>query len=275
VKLARELARAGTVDTFDKGGVLMKQGDSDNHIVFLLHGEVSVCVNERQVAIRAAGTHIGEMALVDPVAKRSATVVATETTVVLHVAEHRFSRIAARFPDLWRRIAVEVAKRLRERNRMLRAPHSEPVLFIGSSTEGLSIAEACHEYFNRRNVIPKLWKDGVFEASSTTIESLVALSRDADFAVLVLSADDTTRSRGRQKASPRDNVIFELGLLMGSLGRERVFILKPRTIDIRIPSDLLGVTWLEYRRAGPGTLNARVRAACTSVFSKIKTLGPR
>ena len=74
---------------------------------------------------------------------------------------------------------------------------------------------------------------------------------------------------------PRDNVIFELGLLMGALGRERVFILKPRNVDIRIPSDLLGVTWLDYKRGGPGTMTEKLRPTCKHILARIKVLGPK
>ena len=40
-----------------------------------------------------------------------------------------------------------------------------------------------------------------------------------DFAVMILSPDDMTESRDQSYASPRDNVLFELGLFMGRLGR--------------------------------------------------------
>lgn len=98
---------------------------------------------------------------------------------------------------------------------------------------------------------------------------------DADFAALVLTADDQTTSRGKKKASPRDNVIFELGLLMGALGRERVFILKPRNVDVRIPSDLLGVTWIEYARAGRLSLRERLKGPCRKIVDDIRRVGPR
>jgi predicted nucleotide-binding protein len=45
-----------------------------------------------------------------------------------------------------------------------------------------------------------------------------------DFAILVLTPDDLTQSRGKQQPSPRDNVVFELGLFIGALGRDRVFM---------------------------------------------------
>ena len=59
---------------------------------------------------------------------------------------------------------------------------------------------------------------------------------------------------------------------MEALGRERVFILKPMNVDIRIPSDLLGVTWLEYRRGGPGTMAEKLRPTCQRIRDRITEL---
>jgi predicted nucleotide-binding protein len=271
--LARKIAKSGTILRHAVNDVLMQQGGPENDIFMIVAGEVSIRVNQRQIAIRSAGTHVGEMALVDPLATRSATVVATEPTVTLRLPEHVFSKIAASFPDLWRRVAVEIAKRLRERNKQVRQPHNEPVVFIGSSNEGTSIANEIYNHLVRKPVVPQPWTEGVFQASRTSIENLVNAAQQADFAALVLTADDMTISRGKAKPSPRDNVIFELGLFMGTLGRERVFILKPKGIDVRIPSDLLGITWLEYRRTGP--TKERLRNACRDIFQVVKILGPR
>lgn len=103
----------------------------------------------------------------------------------------------------------------------------------------------------------------------------MAITTDADFAALVFTADDLTVSRGKAANSPRDNVVFELGLLMGSLGRDRVFIVKPKKVDIKVPSDLLGVTCLEYLRGGPIALPARVRSVGKRMHDHIRSLGPR
>jgi len=273
--VAKALAKAGELHEFAKGETLIEQGDPDNAILFIVHGEVSIFANGRPVATRLAGNHIGEMALVDHLAKRSGTARAAEPTTALRVAEYKFTTIANKHPELWRRIAVEIARRLRERNRFLRAPHVEPVFFVGSSSEGIAVVDAVHAKARRWEVVSKPWTEGVFEASNTTIENLMALTQEADFALLVLTADDVTTSRGKRKPSPRDNVVFELGLLMGALGRDRVFILKPRNLDIRIPIDLLGVTWLEYRRGGPGSLRTKLAAPCAKILKTIKTLGPK
>ena len=273
VELAREAIDSGFIEEYQSDEVLMQQGEPENDIFLVVSGEVSVRINRREVARRTAGTHVGEMALVDPLAKRSATVVAVERTIALRVPEYRFSMMAAKFPDLWRRIAVEIAKRLRERGRFLPEPHNEPVLFIGSSSEGQAITNEIYKRFAQKPVVPKAWTEGVFQASSTAIESLVKAAKEADFAALVLTSDDMTVSRHKAKASPRDNVIFELGLFIGSLGRERVFILKPKGVDVRIPSDLLGVVWLEYLKTGPKS--KRLRSTCETMWEVVSKIGPR
>ncbi len=39
--------------------------------------------------------------------------------------------------------------------------------------------------------------------------------------------DDVVNFRGENRPAVRDNVLFELGLAMGRLGRERVFYMLP------------------------------------------------
>ena len=273
--LARDLAKSGALRTFQDGGFLTQQGESDNSIWLVVHGKVLIIVNGREVATRNAGTHVGELALVDHSATRSASARAVGHTVALNIPEHRFSRLADRSPSLWRRIAVEVANRLRERNRSLPAPRSQPVMFIGSSSEGLAVADSLHKSIGRGRVIPRLWTEGVFAASSTTIESLVSLAHSVDFAALVLTADDVVESRSKTKPSPRDNVVFELGLMVGALGRDRVFILEPSTVNLRIPSDLLGVTFLRYKKRGSGTLSQKLTTPRRTILNRIEELGPR
>ena len=274
-EIARALLRIGEPVHLADRQVLTHQQDPNNDIFLILHGAITIDVNGRRIATRNAGTHVGELALVDPLAVRSATLLAASPTVVIRIPEQKFSRLAARYPDLWRRIAVAIANRLRERDRFLSPPHSRPMLFIGSSAEGRSVVDAMCTVMRRHRLVLRPWTDGVFEASRTTIESLIALSSDADFAALVLTADDTRVARGKKGRVPRDNIVFELGLFMGALGRERVFILKPTNVDIQIPSDLLGVTWLEYRRGGRGTRIEKLRPPCQRIRDRIRQLGSK
>ena len=78
---------------------------------------------------------MGEMSVIDPSARRSATVVASEQTIVAWIEERLFAKIASKYPDLWRALALEIADRLRQRGELLRDPNSKPEIFIGSSSE--------------------------------------------------------------------------------------------------------------------------------------------
>ena len=254
---------------------LTTQGAPENDLYLIISGSVSIRVNGREVAIRNAGTHIGELALVDALARRSATVVALEQTIALRMDEQRFTKLATTHPELWRRIASEIGSRLRERNKNIRVPNSKPIVFLGSSSEGLPIAQELYRRLRQKASVPRIWTDGVFQTSRTAIESLVGLSQETDFAVLVLTADDVTISRSKKKASPRDNLVFELGLFIGAIGRERVFILKPHRLDIKIPSDLFGIMWIEYAAGGPKTLSERLVTPTKQLWQTINKCGCR
>jgi CRP/FNR family cyclic AMP-dependent transcriptional regulator len=60
---------------------------------------------------------------------------------------------------------------------------------------------------------------------------------------------DTSESRGQSYASPRDNVLFELGLFMGRLGPKRVFIVHEADVNLKLPADLAGIGVLPHRGA--------------------------
>ena len=98
------------------GTNLIKQGASDTDLFLILSGAFSVAINGRVVARKKAGEHVGEMAVVNPLTPRSASVTATSDSVVARIAEPDFSALADKYPRLWRRIALELASRLRDGN---------------------------------------------------------------------------------------------------------------------------------------------------------------
>jgi len=275
VRLARKLTETVQLVERKVGKEFTHQGGVDNDIYFILSGRVSIQVNNREIAVRQAGEHVGEMALVDGTARRSASVVAAETCVAARITEPQFSKLAESHPQLWHRVAVTLVQRLRERNKFHPTPHSQPVVFIGSSSEGSRIAECLYNYLLRFPYVPRLWSEGVFEASKTTIEDLVKLIAESDFAIIVLTPDDITAIRGRKSATPRDNAVFELGLFMGGITRERTYIVSPNGVDIKIPTDLLGVTRLLYRHRGKGSLAHRLQPAKNQLRQLIEKHGPR
>lgn len=149
-----------------------------------------------------------------------------------------------------------------------------PSLFIGSSAEGHIVAEAVQQNLDRvcETVI---WSQGVFGLGDGTLETLVDKLPQFDFAALILTPDDLVESRDRIQPSPRDNVLLEMGLCIGALGRKRTFAVYDRTSGIKLPSDLAGVTVADYQPHSTGNLRAALGAACTSIKNTIADLGPR
>jgi CRP/FNR family transcriptional regulator, cyclic AMP receptor protein len=109
--LANEIARDIKLEAVPRGAVLIEQGAADNDLFMILRGQFSVAIDGRVVAKLGAGQHVGEMAALTD-ARRSATVVALEDAVVARVGKGEFFALAGRFPDLWRRVAAQLARRL-------------------------------------------------------------------------------------------------------------------------------------------------------------------
>lgn len=149
-----------------------------------------------------------------------------------------------------------------------------PSVFVGSSTEGLKIAKALQVLLDRACEVT-IWSQGVFGLSQGTLESLVHALDQYDFAILVLTADDLVTSRETSSSAPRDNVLFELGLFMGGLGRERTFIVYDRTAGLKLPSDLAGVSAATFEPHASGNLQSALGAAATQIEDQIVRLGLR
>jgi CRP/FNR family transcriptional regulator, cyclic AMP receptor protein len=286
---AQRLAAVSECSAFAKGDYIVSQGADDNDFYLVLLGSVDVVRNGRTDRVREAGEYFGELALIDVNARRSAAIRAREDTVVAKVTEKDFARVARDHPDLWRCLAVEIGRRLRQRLEDFPPRNAKPVVFIGSSKEGLDIANAAAGQIRSNDIEVRVWSEGVFTASKTAIESLEAIVRQSDFAILVVSPDDRVSLRGKVFAAPRDNVIFELGLFMGALGRTRVFVLRPSAsqtavdpvsafrdwlwprLSLRLPTDLLGLNTLYYE-AGARDLAVALKSACDETLAAIREI---
>jgi hypothetical protein len=147
-----------------------------------------------------------------------------------------------------------------------------PSVFVGSSSEGLKIASTIQILLDSTCEV-ELWTQGVFGLSQGTLESLLSAISRFDFAILVLTADDLTIVRDLSKNVARDNVIFELGIFMGSLGRDRTFMLYDRTNKPDLPSDLAGITATTFEPHTTGNLEAALGAPCSKILNLIEKLG--
>ena len=109
----------------------------------------------------------------------------------------------------------------------------KPHIFIGSSSEGLPAAQVLKTRLSWWANCD-IWKDpGVFELNKGYLENLLDRLNLYEYGVMVATGDDATKSRGETKMAPRDNVVFELGLFMGRLGRDRTFLCSRRIRNYR------------------------------------------
>lgn len=150
-------------------------------------------------------------------------------------------------------------------------------LFIVSASEGLDAVTAVRVQLQsalQQQCHVKPW-NLAFELSAAYIESLEKAADEADFAVVVLTGDDLTTSRKKQQPSPRDNVTFELGLFMGSLGRERCYMLRENKPNLKLCSDLAGVEAASFERPADGDWEGALGTACAKIIDRVVRLGPR
>jgi hypothetical protein len=150
----------------------------------------------------------------------------------------------------------------------------KPSLFIGSSSEKLLYVYALQDQLKSAADV-KPWNQGFFELNRSYLESLINGLNDSDFGVFVFAPDDILQLRTERLASIRDNVLFELGLAMGKLGRERVFFILPENQgSLRLPSDLLGIATVTFDDSGT-SIEAALGPAIFKILQAINKCGVR
>lgn len=151
---------------------------------------------------------------------------------------------------------------------------SRPLLFVGSSSEGLEYAKALQVNLDHVCQVA-LWSQGVFGLGGGTLEDLAEKIQNVDFGVLVVTPDDLVTSRNSTSAAPRDNVLLELGICIGALGCHRSFLVHDRSKKLKLPSDLAGITHATFMPHDDGNSSAAMGAACTLIEKKVRELGER
>src|SRR6187200_2071174 len=146
----------------------------------------------------------------------------------------------------------------------------KPRIFLGSAGKQTKLIEALTRGLaDVADVEP--WTT-VFNPGISTLDRLVELTHEVDFAAFVFGQDDWTSDpnsdSGVGQASPRDNVVFEAGLFGGALGMRRTFIL--HASGAKLPSDLLGLTCIRY---GEATTAAEMRVVNQKLRKAIENAG--
>lgn len=272
--VAQAIADAGELVEYSLGDRVITEGASDNDVYFLLAGRVAIVIKGQQRAHRDAGKTVGEMAAIAPSQPRSASVVAEGTVVALKLTNDQFFEVAERHPKLWKPLAGELSRRLYQRNDDFKQPNDRPKVFIISSSEAAKHAGAVGNGL-QAETLPTIWNQGVFFASAYALEALEEAVDRSDFAVAVTNFEDIIQTRGVTLPTVRDNVIFELGLFMGRLGRRRTVLVHPSKRDIKLPSDFNGLTTIRYNPDRPKDIDKQVAPACEQILEIVHKFGVR
>ena len=125
----------------------------------------------------------------------------------------------------------------------------KPRIFLGSSAQQAKLVAALERGLQDVAEVEP-WTTS-FNPGTNTLERLLELTREVDFAAFIFARDDWTSASPPEspemasgQASPRDNVVFEAGLFGGALGMRRTFILHAN--GAKLPTDLAGLTSVRY-----------------------------
>lgn len=123
----------------------------------------------------------------------------------------------------------------------------KPKFFIGSSGDGLALAEQVRTHLSSIGDCI-VWKDSdVWEPNRSTFDNLLRMTGYFDFGVFVATMDDVTLTKGALVLEPRDNVILEMALFLGALGRNKSFLLVEE--GVKLPSDFNGIFMVQFEKA--------------------------
>ncbi len=146
---------------------------------------------------------------------------------------------------------------------------SKPRIFLGSSVQQTHLIDALAASLAEVAEVEP-WTT-TFIPGQSTLDRLLELTKEVDFAAFAFASDDWTKSAATStgdvgQPSPRDNVVFEAGLFGGVLGLGRTFILQ--AAGTKLPTDLLGLTAIRYAGTTEATemkaVTDKLRAAITS-----------
>jgi CRP/FNR family cyclic AMP-dependent transcriptional regulator len=275
-ELAESIAREGSLVEFAAGQILIQQGGADRDAYFLLAGKVQVIVRGVRLYPREHGVTVGEMSAVNSAVSRSATIEAAEDTVAWKISHSHLAAVGDRFPALWKRLAIELAGRLEQRNQLISRTNETPRIFLICSAEALDIAKAIRIGLEHVAQVV-IWSDeNIFPPGSYALEALEEQVNLADFGVALAEPDDLVTSRQKTSATPRDNVLFELGFFMSRLGRPRTLLLVPKAEEVKLPSDFKGLTPITYHKGKtPNDMAIALGPTIDRVSNLVKQLGVR
>lgn len=140
----------------------------------------------------------------------------------------------------------------------------KPQIFIGSSGNGINTAKVVQSELAVFGD-SYLWSESsLWEPNESTFDNLLRMSGYFDFGVFVATADDLTlTSKGEYNFEARDNVILEMALFVGALGKRKSFLLVEEGVDK--PSDFNGIFMPEFKKGD----TASIKEKCLEIGPRI------
>ncbi len=140
----------------------------------------------------------------------------------------------------------------------------KPKIFIGSSTAGISYAEKVKANLSAIGDC-FIWNGpNVWEPNRSTFENLLRMVSYFDFGIFVATADDLTLTNDKIVIESRDNVILEMALFCGAMGRDKSFLLVEG--GIKLPTDFNGIYMPRFKKFDDSTINT----ACDEYVNRIE-----
>jgi Predicted nucleotide-binding protein containing TIR-like domain len=150
-------------------------------------------------------------------------------------------------------------------------------VFIGSSSEARDQVQVFCDVLRDDAEMMPWWIAPEFEPGFSTMEALLLAVDSYDYGIFILTPDDSIESKGEKSKAARDNVLLEYGLFLATLGRERTFALIQESASVekqvKLPSDLLGITIPRFSFRDQRDLLASVNTAVSKIRQRIKTRG--
>jgi CRP/FNR family transcriptional regulator, cyclic AMP receptor protein len=272
--LATALEAASEVIDLGPEEKFITQGSYDDDLYFIIRGSAAIETNGHRHVFRHHGCHVGEMALLDPGAGRSASVFAGDNgAVLLKVSGENARRIGDDHSSLWFGLARELSERLRGRDSLFVRPNEKPAVFIASSAAAKADLKRVVGILTSDTREVRPWTGpNIFMPSDYTLDSLLKQAHSVDFAIIIATPDDlveknaeSERPSGKEMFA-RDNVFLEYGLFSGALERRRVLVLQKAGAGLA--SDMQGLTCMRY------TTNEELDAKAQEIAARVDSLGP-
>lgn len=275
-ELAAAFAEKGTRRELAAGETLIEQDTWDDDLHFILAGSFDVFVKGQHKQTRGAGEAVGELSALNAARPRTATLKACCPSLVLTVSKKDVEEIAGHDSRFWKTTADIVAEQLDHRNEELGAANEHPKVFVISSSAALPVAKLVRANLDEdEGIAVYLWDRGTFGVSDYPMSSLVDAIERVDFTISIVRADDVLITREEQHHVARDNVLLEFGISVGRLGLDRSIALVDAGANVKLPSDLTGLTTLRYQSKDDDRLERSIAKACDGARKHMEFVGVR